>query len=99
MQMKAIGSVMFAAGLLVVSAAGVTADKAEAVAPAAAGGKVCQLEIEANDLMQYDKKKLKVAGDGAQVELTLKHTGTLAGGDNDGPQLGPRKGRGRSGHR
>jgi azurin len=72
--MKAIGGMMIAAVLLAVSAAGVAADKAP---PAAAGGKVCQLEIAGNDLMQYDKTELKVAGDCAQVELTLKHTGKL----------------------
>lgn len=28
-------------------------------------------------MMQYDKKELTVAGDCAEVELTLKHTGKL----------------------
>jgi azurin len=45
--------------------------------PAAAADKVCKLEIAGNDLMQFDKKELKVAGDCKQVELTLKHTGKL----------------------
>lgn len=45
--------------------------------PAEAAPKVCKLEIAGNDLMQYDKKELKVAGDCAEVELTLKHTGKL----------------------
>ena len=71
--MKAFGSVIIAA-LLAISAAGAGADKA---APGAVGGTVCQLEIAGNDVMQYDKKELKVAGDCAYVELTLKHTGKL----------------------
>lgn len=45
--------------------------------PARADDKVCKLEIAGNDLMQYDKKELKVGGDCKQVELTLKHTGKL----------------------
>jgi len=45
--------------------------------PAHAADKLCKLEIEGNDLMQYDKKELKVAGDCTQVEVTLKHTGKL----------------------
>ena len=46
-------------------------------APAHAAAKVCKLEISANDLMQYDKKELKVEADCTSVELTLKHTGKL----------------------
>jgi len=46
-------------------------------APAEAAPKVCKLEIAGNDLMQYDKKELKVAGDCTDVELVLKHTGKL----------------------
>jgi azurin len=46
-------------------------------APAHAAGKVCKLEIDANDLMQYDKKELKAGADCASVELTLRHTGKL----------------------
>jgi len=46
-------------------------------APAHAAAKVCKLEIGANDLMQYDKKELKVEADCTSVELTLKHTGKL----------------------
>lgn len=46
-------------------------------APVQAADKVCKLEISANDLIQYDKKELKVAGDCTEVELTLKHTGKL----------------------
>jgi azurin len=39
--------------------------------------KTCKLEIAGNDMMQFDKKELKVAGDCTEVELTLKHTGKL----------------------
>jgi azurin len=46
-------------------------------APAVAAPKVCKLEIAGNDLMQFDKKELKVAGDCTEVELVLKHTGKL----------------------
>lgn len=47
-------------------------------APAeAAEAKVCKLEISGNDLIQYDKKELKVAADCTEVELTLKHVGKL----------------------
>jgi azurin len=35
----------------------------------------CQIAIEANDLMQYDQKKLTVPASCGEVELTLKHTG------------------------
>jgi len=45
--------------------------------PAAAADKVCKLEITGNDMMQFDKKELKVAADCTQVELTLKHVGKL----------------------
>jgi azurin len=45
--------------------------------PAQSADKVCKLEIAGTDLMQYDKKELKVAGDCTQVQLTLKHTGKL----------------------
>jgi azurin len=47
------------------------------VAPAQAAGKTCKLEIAGNDLMQFDKKELKVAADCTEVELTLKHSGKL----------------------
>jgi azurin len=46
-------------------------------APATAADKVCKLEISGNDQMQYDKKELSVAADCTQVQLTLKHAGTL----------------------
>lgn len=45
--------------------------------PAQAAPKVCKLEITGNDMMQFDKKELKVAADCAEVELTLKHVGKL----------------------
>src|SRR5262245_47274253 len=45
--------------------------------PAHAADKVCKFEIAGNDMMQYDKKELKVDGACTQVELTLKHTGKL----------------------
>jgi azurin len=48
------------------------------VAPAHAAGKTCKLAIAGNDMMQFDKKELKVAADCTEVELTLKHSGTLA---------------------
>jgi azurin len=45
-------------------------------APAQAA-KLCKLEITGNDMIQYDKKQLKVGSDCTQVELTLTHTGKL----------------------
>jgi azurin len=45
-------------------------------APAQAA-KLCKAEISANDMIQYDKKQLKVGADCTQVELTLTHTGKL----------------------
>ena len=45
--------------------------------PAAAADKVCKFEITGNDLMQYDKKELKVAKDCGSIEVTLKHIGKL----------------------
>jgi azurin len=47
------------------------------VTPAQAADKVCKLEITGNDLMQYDKKEMKVAKDCGTVEVTLKHIGKL----------------------
>jgi azurin len=47
------------------------------IAPAQAADKVCKLEITGNDLMQYDKKEMKVAKDCGSVEVTLKHIGKL----------------------
>jgi len=37
----------------------------------------CELEISANDQLQYDKQELVVASDCEKVTLTLKHTGQL----------------------
>jgi azurin len=48
-----------------------------AAAPAEAAPKVCKLDIAGNDQMQFSKKELKVAADCTEVELVLKHTGTL----------------------
>jgi azurin len=42
-----------------------------------AADKLCQLQISGNDLMQYDKSELKIAGDCTKVELTLNHSGKL----------------------
>jgi azurin len=39
--------------------------------------KTCNLEIEGNDAMQYNKKELTVAKDCTDVKLTLKHVGKL----------------------
>jgi azurin len=47
------------------------------IAPAQAADKVCKLEIAGNDLMQFDKKELTVAGDCTQIEVKLTHTGKL----------------------
>jgi azurin len=47
------------------------------VTPAQAADKVCKLEITGNDLMQFDKKELKVAKDCGSIEVTLKHIGKL----------------------
>jgi azurin len=44
---------------------------------AQAAGTLCKLQIAGNDLMQYDKKELKIGSDCAQIELTLTHTGKL----------------------
>jgi azurin len=46
-------------------------------APASAADKLCKLDITGNDLIQYDKKELKVAKDCTSVEVTLKHIGKL----------------------
>ena len=48
-----------------------------AAAPAEAAPKVCKLEIAGNDMIQFDKKELKVAADCTEVEVVLKHTGKL----------------------
>src|SRR5262245_24389331 len=48
-----------------------------AAAVAHAAGSSCKLEISGNDAMQYDKKELTVPAGCTDVELTLKHSGTL----------------------
>ncbi len=45
-------------------------------APAQAA-KLCKLEISGNDMIQYDKKQLKIGSDCTEVELTLTHAGKL----------------------
>ncbi len=60
----------------VLTAAALTAALLVPVA-AQAAGKVCKLQITGNDLMQYDRKELDVAGDCTQVQLTLRHGGKL----------------------
>jgi azurin len=42
-----------------------------------AAAKTCDLEIEGNDAMQYNKKELSVGKDCTEVKLTLKHVGKL----------------------
>lgn len=42
-----------------------------------AAAKTCQLEIEGNDQMAFNKKELTVASDCTEVQLTLKHPGKL----------------------
>lgn len=39
--------------------------------------KTCELSIEGNDAMQFNKPTLAVAADCTEVTLTLKHTGKL----------------------
>ncbi|HEY8508007.1 MAG TPA: azurin [Steroidobacteraceae bacterium] len=69
--MRPMRNVLAAAAVLAVGALSFTG------APVQAAEKVCKLEIAGNDMMQYDKKELKVAADCTTVELTLKHTGKL----------------------
>jgi len=61
---------LVAAALLIGAASGIPHT-------AHAADDVCKLEISGNDLMQYDKKELAVSGDCTQVQVTLKHAGTL----------------------
>jgi azurin len=42
---------------------------------AQAADKLCKLQINATDMMQYDRSELGIAGDCTQVQLTLTHTG------------------------
>lgn len=51
------------------------------VAPAAAteaGARTCELTIEGNDRIQYDKSRRVVEADCTEVNLTLRHPGRLA---------------------
>jgi azurin len=45
--------------------------------PAAAAGKICPLDIAASDLMQFDKRELRIATVCRQVALTLRYSGKL----------------------
>lgn len=47
------------------------------MAAGAALAKTCDLAIEGNDAMQFNKKELSVSKDCTEVKLTLKHTGKL----------------------
>jgi azurin len=69
-----VGSVLFGLSGALLAA---TPAPAQAQAAKPAAGKLCKLEIAGNDLIQYDKKELKVAPDCGEVELTLKHVGKL----------------------
>jgi azurin len=47
-------------------------------APAAPAGKVCKVDLGGSDLMQFDRKELKVVlADCPIIEVVLKHTGKL----------------------
>ncbi|HWK52561.1 MAG TPA: azurin [Steroidobacter sp.] len=46
-------------------------------APLSYAAKTCELTIEGNDAMQYNKKSLEVPADCTEVKLTLTHTGKL----------------------
>jgi azurin len=63
--------------VLVVAAVLGIAQGLVATTPAQAAPKVCKLEIAGNDMMQFDKKELKVAAACTEVEVVLRHTGKL----------------------
>jgi azurin len=42
-----------------------------------AAGSVCKVDIAGGDNMQFDKKEIAVAADCTEVEIVLKHSGTL----------------------
>jgi azurin len=46
-------------------------------APLTYAAKTCELTIEGNDAMQYNKQSLAVAADCTEVKLTLSHPGKL----------------------
>ncbi|HUN24962.1 MAG TPA: azurin [Steroidobacteraceae bacterium] len=48
-----------------------------ALAPVHAAGRLCKLEISANDLMRYDRKELHAAADCTVIQVKLTHTGKL----------------------
>lgn len=45
--------------------------------PVAAHASTCELSIDSNDMMQYDKKELQVPAGCETVTLTLTHSGQL----------------------
>ena len=47
------------------------------VCTSSALAKTCDLAIESNDAMQFNKKELTVDADCTDITLTLKHTGTM----------------------
>lgn len=47
------------------------------VAPATAAARSCELRIEGNDAIQFDKSELVVEADCTEVKLVLVHTGKL----------------------
>ena len=53
------------------------ATKKPAAAHKPASTKICELQINSNDMMQFDKKKLTIASACTKVRLTLHHTGKL----------------------
>lgn len=38
----------------------------------------CELTIDSNDAMQYDRKEMTAGADCSEITVTLNHTGTLA---------------------
>lgn len=48
-----------------------------ALMPLLAAAKTCNVAIDSNDAMQFDKKEIRIAADCTQVKLTLRHTGAL----------------------
>ncbi|HEY8540545.1 MAG TPA: azurin [Steroidobacteraceae bacterium] len=43
----------------------------------AAAAKTCEVAIEGDDMMKFNKTEIAIAGDCTEVQLTLKHTGKL----------------------
>jgi azurin len=69
--MKSIRTALAAAALLAALPAALVS------APAVAAEGACKLEISSNDLMQFDRKEMRVPATCKQVEVTLKHAGKL----------------------